>query len=123
MKPHTIMTFMVVVHTLAFGAGQAGFIDNQENSNQHKKFVDDFTKEADSKIESSDSKTSSGIVDQFSIVLKSIPVISFLVEFLGAPYSILIGSNLPLILKMLVGSIMSVGSVTATVSLWRGGIY
>lgn len=121
MRAHTILTFMVVVHTLAFGAAQAGYIDHQENNNPHKQFVSEFQNKTDDSIQASDSKTSSGIVDQFSIVLKSIPLISFVAEFLASPYSILAGSKLPGLLKMLIGSIMSVGSVTAMISLWRGG--
>ena len=123
MRPHTILTFMVVVHTLAWGAGDAGFIDQQENNNPHKQFVEDFQKNATQEIGGVDSGTDSGIVDRFTVQLKSLPLIGFIFGYLSSPYTILINSGLPVVLKTLIGSLMAVGSVTAAFSMVRGGIY
>lgn len=130
MKAHTILIFMVTVHTLAYGAGEAGFIDDKENDNRHKQFVQEFNSQAGSKIEGSASATNStqtsdlqssgGILNGFFQAFRTIPLIGFVAGFLASPYSILIGSNLPELFKMLIGGIMSVSSVTAMIQLWRG---
>jgi len=123
MRPHTILTFMVVVHTLAMGAGSAGFIDQQENDNPHREFVQDFRGNASSQISGVDSGATSGIVDTFTVSLKSLPILGFVYQFLASPYTILIGSGLPAFLKTLIGGVMAVGSITAAFSMARGGIY
>lgn len=110
---------MFIAHLLFFTAGQAGFIEYQENENQHKEYIQQFT---DDKLQDSVDVAGreSGVLDKLNSIFMSIPIIGTIYELLFGPYMLIGNIELPFFIKSLITGILGIVELTSMIMLIRG---
>jgi len=114
------ITFLIVAHTLLWGAATAEVIDNQGGAvNPNKQFVDQFLDgEFSSTVEINQD---SGVIDgTVGIAVKALDGIGFLAGILFSPLKLAVGSELPLILSVLFQGIFAFWEGAVILSFIRG---
>jgi len=114
------ITFLIVAHTLLWGAANAEVIDNQGGAvNPNKQFVDQFLDgEFSSTVEINQD---SGVIDgTVGIAVKALDGIGFLAGILFSPLKLAVESELPLILSVLFQGMFAFWEGAVILSFIRG---
>lgn len=114
------ITFLIVAHTLLWGAAGADLIDNQGGaSNPNKEFVDQFLSGKFS--ESVEIGDDSGVIDDtVGLAVKAVDGIGFIAGVLFSPLKLAVETELPLILSVLFQGIFAFWEGAIVLSFIRG---
>jgi len=114
------ITFLIVAHTLLWGAAGAELIDNQGGaSNPNKEFVDKFLSGQFS--QSVEIGSDSGVIDStVGLAVKAVDGIGFLAGILFSPLKLAVNTQLPLVLSVLFQGIFAFWEGAIILSFVRG---
>ena len=114
------ITFLIVAHTLLWGAAGAELIDNQGGaSNPNKEFVDQFLSGQFS--ENVEIGQGSGVIDStVGLAIKAVDGIGFLAGILFSPLKLAVNTQLPLVLSVLFQGIFAFWEGAIILSFVRG---
>lgn len=111
------LLFLFTVHALLTYGAAHGII-GQDQAGQSQKFVSTIQK--GQLMNSTDVGDESGITQNINLAIKSVPVIGDLYNLLTTPYGLMLNSNLPNLIKLLVTGFMSVIELGIMVKVIRG---
>lgn len=114
------ITFLIVAHTLLWGAAGADLVDNQGGaSNPNKEFVDQFLSGQFS--QSVEIGSDSGVIDStVGLAVKAVDGIGFLAGILFSPLKLAVNTQLPLVLSVLFQGIFAFWEGAIILSFVRG---
>lgn len=114
------ITFLIVAHTLLWGAASAELVDNQGGaSNPNKEFVDKFLSGQFS--ESVQIGQDSGVIDStVGLAVKAVDGIGYIAGILFSPLKLAVNTQLPLVLSILFQGIFAFWEGAIILSFVRG---
>ena len=114
------ITFLIVAHTLLWGAAGAELIDNQGGAtNPNKEFVDQFLSGQFS--QSVEIGSDSGVIDStVGLAVNAVDGIGFLAGILFSPLKLAVNTQLPLVLSVLFQGIFAFWEGAIILSFIRG---
>lgn len=114
------ITFLIVAHTLIWGAAGAGIVDQQGGaSNPNKAFVDQFLSGDFS--DTVEVGQESGVIDStVGIAVKALDGIGFIAGILFSPLKLAVETKLPLVLSVLFQAIFAFWEGAVILSFIRG---
>ena len=114
-----LLVFLIISHTLLFGAQSAGTIDNQQGENPNKQFVDQFR--GDNLTDEAAVEDDSNIIDgTFGPAVKSLGFIDAIAGILKSPYTLVAGSGLPTEIIMVIQAIIGLMEAAVIAGFLRG---
>ena len=114
------ITFLIVAHTLLWGAAGAGLVDDQGGaSNPNKEFVDKFLSGQFS--EAVDTGSESGVIDSgIGLAVKAVDGIGYIAGILFSPLKLAVKTQLPLTLSVMFQGIFAFWEGAIILSFVRG---
>jgi len=114
------ITFLIVAHTLLWGAAGSNLVDSQGGaSNPNKQFVDQFL--AGDFSESVQIGQDSGVIDStVGLAVKAVDGIGYIAGILFSPLKLAVNTDLPLVLSVLFQGIFAFWEGAIILSFVRG---